>query len=310
MCLGVGDTRRFFAGFAAQWPRMQDSPLLKTQVLAKSLEAYALIERSFGYKLPPQREDRMHTASSAAAHLERSGGIARPTWSEERWRRWRSELCDALMHVRHGLNAAHYHHGRLAQIESELISVVRQNTEVFTHKIAEGFGPTTTGFSCQPLSFEYQAFLLAERRTLEYLAVAVAKFFVCECHRIRRLDKAIRGAEPRAHRERVIARLDRELAAFGLARDERRSARDRVAHWEAVEAGVWNVTAFSDDKVVIFLAADEAELPGMKTRYPLDHAQQPNLRETLDARLERLTNLILGMYEDLGLLPPEPASEA
>jgi hypothetical protein len=302
--------RPFFAGLGPQWPRMDDSPLFRPDVLAKSFAAYRLIERSFGYKLPPPREERMHTASSAAAHLERSGGIARPTWSEERWRRWRGEFCDALMHVRHGLNAAHYHHGRLALIESELISIIRQNTEVFTHKMPEGFGQMTTGLSCQPLSFEYQAFLFAERRTLEYLAVAVAKFFVCECHRIRRLDKAIRGAEPQDRGDRVIVRLDRELAAFGLARDERRSARDRVAHWEAVEAGVWNVTAFNEDRIVIFLAADEAELPGMKTRYPLDQAQQPTLREALDARLERLTNFILGMYEDLGLLPPGPGSEA
>jgi hypothetical protein len=129
--------------------------------------------------------------------------------------------------------------------------------------VGQGSGPETFGFRAPILGFEYHAFLFALRRTLDYLAGGVAAYFKRESHSIRRLAKSLDGAEP----SEMVAEVQSVLAAAlpnlksVLSEGEDRSVRDRVAHWQVVDAGFFNLRWDGSGEVVIELVGGGEELP-------------------------------------------------
>jgi hypothetical protein len=251
-------------------------------------------ERELRFRVPASVERRMDAVQSAA-NEESPTALLRPGWDADRWQQWRVSFQQSLQHVSDGLAAAHYHHTQVVRIERRVTELVMDNRDLFADMpgLERGF---TFGPRCRPLAFEFQAFLFAERRTLEYLAVAIARFSR-DCHRIKGLGKALVGQEPRGPRERVEARLDRDLPTFGLSSSSRRDARDRVAHWEAVDAGQINILVLASGEIRIAIFGGEE---GLKS---LNVANDPGLTlgEAVNERLARLAEFAFGCFTDLGL---------
>jgi hypothetical protein len=141
------------------------------------------------------------------------------------------------MHVRGALAAAHYHADRLREIQE------RANIALAEPCVKRTLGNGVIGLGYpRALDIEYQAFILAIRRCLDYLACALACFFLREADSFRTFPKSIArtrfpevaAALTEAH-ARHLSQLDFVLAAG------RRSVRHRVAHYEFVSVGSVNI---------------------------------------------------------------------
>jgi hypothetical protein len=210
--------------------------------LERALPMFAELGRVAGF-VPPDsltaEFERLHRNVvgenvPALAHLSnpRPGG---PDWLA----RFRVAILDSLQE---GLYAASYHLSRVESIETAMLHIAEAHLPLFGPSLA---GSSIGGGNSRALNFEYQAFAFALRRTLEYLSVAIGAYFKAESHSFRDLAATIARADPRekvGQVQRVLAE-HAELIQDILPTDKHndRSLRDRLAHWEAVSAGVFNV---------------------------------------------------------------------
>jgi hypothetical protein len=117
------------------------------------------------------------------------------------------------------------------------------------------------------LDFEYQAFVLAYRRCLEYLAGGLGAFFKIQSNSFREFPHAMRLETAKKRAPRVAAALGDAYArhAAGMAfvlEEGRKSVRNRIAHYEFVQAGCVNVTSRGS---FFLVEGDEAFTPGAET---------------------------------------------
>lgn len=156
---------------------------------------------------------------------------------EKRW--YHSHVNGVLGDVRGALAAAHYHAGRLGALETSVAAILD------TSSVREPLANATVAIgSTRKLDFEYQAFVLAYRRCLDYLALALACYFKIEASSFRTFPKSIAktrmpkvaAALTQAHMRHVTP------LAFVLA-EGRKSVRHRIAHYEFVSAGCINLSA-------------------------------------------------------------------
>jgi hypothetical protein len=141
--------------------------------------------------------------------------------------------------VREGLGASHYHAANAADLEERVVQAAADELA----KLEPPDWPSVKPIWTRKLNYEYQAYRFALRRTLDYLAVAVCAFFKQECNSINGVSKALKNAsEELERRDCVVARVSR-------ARDDlediigigKMSLRDEIAHWEAVDAGIFKI---------------------------------------------------------------------
>jgi hypothetical protein len=258
-----------------------------------------LVEATIGFEMPEPTRKRLIEASGGFDYARRYRAVLSPKWSEERLKRSEGTLRDNWRQVFDGVTAAHYHRARVAAIEGQVEELVNANLDHFVP--TDGTG-RTTGFPCRPITSEYHAFLFAERRALDYLSVLLARFFDSNSSSIRRLHKAIAGKPPDELRRCLQLRLDRDLPAFGIVKGSHDSARDRLAHREAVDAGSVNVIASREEGARIIWVGGEEDLG-------LGRESHMRLSSALDERLARLNGFVFGCFEDLGLLiAPSQAS--
>jgi hypothetical protein len=94
------------------------------------------------------------------------------------------------------------------------------------------------------LDIEYQAFILTVRRCLDYLAGALACFFLREVDSFRTFPKSLSRTSCPAVAAALIEAHTRHIHSleFVLAVG-RKSVRNRIAHYEFVSAGSVNLTA-------------------------------------------------------------------
>jgi hypothetical protein len=213
--------------------------------------------------------------------------------------RWRTEFARRTQHVRDGLAAAYYHHRNVRELEGRIVAAC-EGHEDDLHELGGGFG-----FGSLPLTFEYQAFVQALHNTLNYLGRAVGYYFPgIDCQSFRRLEGAIRNAQPEDRREAVRATLRRELPGLQLTRDDFRAVRDRVTHWHPVYSGSFNATPQPDGRIVVSLLGG-GELEGL----PPSEAPA-SLADALALRLRKVERVIFALYADLGLFDSERVPEA
>ncbi len=226
----------------------QDQPdeQVQQEMLAKIERArpmFAELGRVAGY-VPPDslsadfaklHREVVGNAVPALAHLSnpRPGG---PDWLT----RFRAAVLDSLQE---GLYGASYHLSRVESIETAMLHIAEAHLPLLGPSLA---GSSIAGGNSRALNFEYQAFAFAIRRTLEYLGVAIGAYFKRNSHSFRDLADTIAGADPPERVEQVqrVLAQHAELIQDILPTDKRndRSLRDRLAHWEAVSAGVFNVS--------------------------------------------------------------------
>jgi len=210
--------------------------------LERARPMFAELERVAGY-VPPDDlsadfakiQKEVFGEAPALTHLS-NPRPGRPDWLT----RFRSAILDSLQE---GLYAASYHLSRVESIETAMLRIAE------THLPSLGLSTvssTIAGGNSRVLNFEYQAFAFALRRTLEYLGVAIGAYFKRESHSFRDVAKTIAGETPVEKVERVqrVLAQHAEMIQDILPMDKHndRSLRDRLAHWEAVSAGVFNVS--------------------------------------------------------------------
>jgi hypothetical protein len=197
---------------------------------------------------------------------------------ERRW--YVPHVSGVLSWTRGALAASYYHYGRLVEIEQSVRAIVAGGG------FRERLGSSTIGVGgTRKMDFEYQAFVLAYRRCLDYLAGALACYFKTETNSFRTLPKAIAGAKKRDVARALSEAHARhaDALAYVLA-DGRRSVRNRIAHYEFVSAGNINVSARGFD---VIGGGEELMMPG--------GPRSTTLAEALTTRL----NLLHACVDDM-----------
>lgn len=141
--------------------------------------------------------------------------------------------------VRGALAAAHYHQVNLARLEHELFAALK------AIELVDQLDNSTVAFGgTRKLDFEYQAFVLACRRALDYLAGSLSAFFKTESNSFRSLPKAINARKPSAVSKAIKDAHARHVGDLNYIMAEgRRSIRNRIAHYEFVSAGTLNISS-------------------------------------------------------------------
>ena len=199
---------------------------------------------------------------------------------ERKW--YHAHVNGVLGDVRGALAAAHYHLTNLAMLEDAVSQVLAESNFVQRmDNVTMGLGGT------RKLDFEYQAFILACRRALDYLAGALGSYFKTESYSFRTLTKSIARQTPTAVVAAISAAHERhaEDLSFILA-DGRKSTRNRIAHYEFVAAGVINL---SKNGFVLIGGGEDLGLPM--------GGAQVRLQNSLSIRLDRLHSCTADMIE-------------
>ena len=258
------------------------------------------LERVAGYVPPTELSEPFSTLQQrlaeglpgCLAHLQRLGS-ERVDWLH----RFRSGVLGSLQE---GVYASSYHLSRIQSMESQMLQIAKQFLPLLGKPVtSSGLG----GGNSRALNFEYQAFAFALRRTLEYLAVAVASFFKSDCHSIRSLYRILDGATPVDRAVQIRAVLAEHMPALQDVipsdKEARRSLRDRLAHWEAIPAGTFNVSR-GPWGASIGLAGG-----GHNLRHPMSMEPDPVFAELLSPllhdQLDRTFALIWLCMDRLGL---------
>lgn len=141
--------------------------------------------------------------------------------------------------VRAAYAAGCYHLSRVKQIEMSVNAVLSRYD--FADQIPIN-GVAAFGRMRQ-LDFEYQSFVLAYRRCLDYLAWGLSTYFKAQQNSYRRLRKTLISASPTSVASALIAAYDRhsEKFKFVIGNERGKSTRDRISHYEFVQAATINV---------------------------------------------------------------------
>jgi len=264
------------------------TPDLEAQI-ARAARAHALLTPLM-FELVGDAEPRlraMHTrlqsgaADADVAHLDSPRG-----------KDWRKAMEEQIFGAfREGLVAVHYHLHRVCEIETEIRRTVDANGDEI---VPVG---SSMGFFCRPLNVEYQGFVLAVRRTLEYLAGAVAMYFKTDGNRIRKLGQIVDKKDPGAKSKAVQTRLAAARLEAVIGRGGRDSVRDELTHYSSIDAGTVNIHRLADGAIRIVLVGGGEGLPHSW------EAGSEDLSATLDRRRAWLEHLAFGLFSDLGLSP-------
>lgn len=143
--------------------------------------------------------------------------------------------------VQNTLACVMYHHGRLKAIES----AVMQNIEKLDYRRVIGNSTIALG-NTLTWDFEYQAFILAYRRCLDYLARAICTYFKNDFHSFRRLGSFLEKRKSSAVTQALISVHTKyfPLFEFVLSEGDRKSLRDKISHYEYVAVGTINLSQY------------------------------------------------------------------
>jgi hypothetical protein len=255
------------------------------------LEAHDAIAAVAGHDLPSPVKEQLDAASLAVGEPNFNAALAHLAVREGK-PDWRGRLGRHMGHALEGLAVAHYHYMRTLEIERDIATMLRS--------LETPLPSSTTGFPSRKLNAEYQAFVFALRRSMEYFAAAVGAFFKTDCRRIRTLEESIVGREPLERSEKTIEVVRATLAELPYlltARDkQKKSVRDRLAHEEYVWAGTFNAAWDADGELtIVAIIGGGEELPGFS-----DPAR--TLSAALFEQFCGVAEMMVATYRELGLI--------
>lgn len=271
-------------------PNMTEQPfpptfpfdLLKRFLDPELVRVMGAIQSITNYEIPQDRQEPFHHFHSFITDPQPTYITA---WREsEKHQKWyRAHVDGILTNVRGGLTAAHYHLDRLAELERQVEAILKDSD------FASRMGSSVSGLGGTiKLDIEYQAFVLSCRRSLDYLAGALAAYFKMPLSSFRTLPKALRRGKPEAVLAAICeahARHAHDLD-FILATEGKKSTRDRIAHFEFVSAGCVNLRASGFGLV-----------GGGEEIFPQKSQERTRLADLLSQRLNRLHECIADMIE-------------
>lgn len=169
-----------------------------------------------------------------------------------------------------------YHLAKLQEIEERILGEIEKTN------YRQTLGNQTVALGNTRIwDFEYQAFVLAYRRCLDQFATALSGFFKNKKHSFRTLPDFLSKRKP----ESVALALKSEHAKhvhhfdFVLSEGGITSVRDRIAHFEFVQAATINLTA---QGLVLVGGGEELNLDSNLSATDMKH-------ERLSANLEKKT---------------------
>lgn len=141
--------------------------------------------------------------------------------------------------VQNTLACVLYHHDRLIAIECE----VMEGLERFNYRKVIGNSTVALG-NTLVWDFEYQAFILAVRRCLDYLARAISTYFKNDFHSFRKFGDFLQKQNRPIATERLIELHGKYSIEFDfvLSDGNRKSTRDKISHYEYVPVGCINLS--------------------------------------------------------------------
>jgi hypothetical protein len=143
-------------------------------------------------------------------------------------------------HVRDAYTAVYYHLNRVEELEEK----VRRVLEEYRFSDFMVSGSVATLGRMRVADIEYQGFIFAYRRCLDYLSTGVSTYFGTHCSSFRELGKKLPKWAPQsvAHTIHDCYTRHRQQFDFVMADERGKSVRDRLAHREFVQAACVNVS--------------------------------------------------------------------
>ena len=133
-----------------------------------------------------------------------------------------------------------YHFDKLVDLENSLLSGVEKYNyrEIISQNSGMGGGNTLI------FDFEYQAYILAFRRCLDYLARAICSYFMQDYNSFRTLGEFLKKINRPIVAEPLIKLHEKYSQNFDfvLSDGERKSVRDIISHYEFVSVGTINLS--------------------------------------------------------------------
>lgn len=157
--------------------------------------------------------------------------------SLEHW--YHSHVNGILGHVQNGMACVYYHHDNLVALEARVGAVIeRSGVRDVIRNSTIGLGNTLR------LDAEYQAFVLAVRRTLDYLARGLASYFKDLSHSFREMPEKLSHRRPESVALAIADAHRRHVTKFDyvLSDGAKKSIRDLLSHYEFIGAGCVNIT--------------------------------------------------------------------
>jgi hypothetical protein len=161
----------------------------------------------------------------------------RASLREERW--YHALLNGLNWATRNAYSCVIYYCQRLSDLESEVMDKISKRN------YASALGNSIVGIgNTHVWDFEYQAFIFAYRRCLDYMTRGLAAFFKSDFHSFNSLPKSLKKLKPQGVADALAEVHKKHCAnfAFVMSADGKRSVRDKIAHYEWVQAGTINLT--------------------------------------------------------------------
>jgi len=213
----------------------------------------------------------------------------------------------SLYNVQEGLRAAYYHYRNVERLEREVSSVCLEAVRERPDDL-----PWTNMFLEAPrLTYEYQAFIFALRRSFDYLGSSLALALGCTRPRgFRRLPGPLKHASGENATAAVsITNLVGPIMevypeVFTNGSEQRYSLRDRIAHTESVQAGTFAILLRPGEPTRIEVTAGGEGLTFS------EHFPGPSPGRLAASLLERLTRFEATLFELVALLPATSTARA
>jgi len=213
-------------------------------------------------------------------------------WKADPRDAWRAaKLTNGILaDVQNCVGAALYHLRRIKKLESEVSAAVLESGAL--KKLG---GSTIGGGNSIKLSAEYHAFVQAYRRSLEYLTGAASALLGNKSHSFRKIPKSWENVRNQRLADALIAiRQDYETPmAFVLTDGPQKSVRDRVAHFEFVSGGTFNVS----QRGLTWVGGGEELAADWGNPHPLSDALAPKF-DLLVACIDRFVAAFEGAVAD------------
>lgn len=190
--------------------------------------------------------------------------------------KWTLRLLDA----QDGLTAGYYHCRRVETIEHGVDAIARQ---IYANPPAD-MPETNTSFSARQLTYEYQAFIFALRRSFDYLGAALTMALGCpRASGFKDVPKKLghRDVSDRSAADAIAAKVPSLLASFPevFGTQKGHSTRDRIAHVLSVPGGQFTLWFRPGQPVAVelngggerlSLSGDPSKAPGRLTAILVD----------------------------------------
>lgn len=153
---------------------------------------------------------------------------------------WYHRLTNGMLgDVQNSLACVHYHCEQLTHLEQNAMAAF----EKFECRSVLGNSTIAPGNTLK-LDFEYQAFVLACRRTLDHMSISMAAYFKDRSNSFRKIDKTLHRFKSKQASDMLLAIYNEHRAHFNFVATDGYglSIRDRIAHYEFVPAGVVNLS--------------------------------------------------------------------